>query len=81
VLGDDNFAARAGALGGLATMMAPRNMVQGRLDDDASRAFLATWQVDYVLAADPAGAAWVSATFAVERAIGCPLLLYRVAGG
>lgn len=80
VLGDDNFAARAGAIGGLATMMAPRNMAQGRLDDDASRAFLTVWQVDYVLATDPKRAVWASATFALERSAGCPLLLYRVAG-
>ncbi|MDP4604966.1 MAG: glycosyltransferase family 2 protein [Erythrobacter sp.] len=80
VLDNDNFAARAGVIGGLATMMAPRNMVQGRLDGDASRAFLAAWEVDYVLAKDAAGAAWASATFSLEKAGDCPLLLYRVVG-
>ncbi len=80
VLGDDNFAARAGALGGLATMMAPRNMAQGRLDDDGSRAFITAWQVDYVLAKDPARAAWARATFAAMPVPGCSLTLFRVAG-
>lgn len=80
VLGDDTFAARAGATGGLATMMAPRNMAEGRLGAVGSRAFLAAWEVDYVLAKDPARARWASATFAGVRATGCPLMLYRVAG-
>jgi hypothetical protein len=80
VLGDDNFAARAGALGGLATMMAPRNMAQGRLDGEGSRAFITAWQVDYVLAKDPARAAWARATFRLVPVQGCSLMLYRVAG-
>jgi len=36
VLGDDRFAARAGALGGFATMMEPRNMARGRLGPEAA---------------------------------------------
>lgn len=78
VLGDDNFAARAGALGGLATMMEPRNMAQGRLGAEGSRAFVAEWGVDYVLVQDPARQAFASRTFALTRAGDCPLPLYRV---
>ncbi|MFO6445687.1 glycosyltransferase family 2 protein [Erythrobacter sp. NE805] len=80
VLGDDAFAARAGALGGLATMMAPRNMLAGRLDAAASRAFLAEWQVDLVLVADPARSAWARTTFPLAPVPGCTLALYRVTG-
>jgi hypothetical protein len=79
VLGDDIFAARAGAVGGLATMQAPRNMVEGRLDADGSRAFIAAWDVDYVMARDPARAQWASTTFADVKVTGCPLPLYRLA--
>lgn len=78
VLGDDRFAARAGAVGGLATMIEPRNMERGRLGQDGSRAFLAAWQVDYVLAKDPARARWASANLAIVKATDCPLTLYRV---
>ncbi len=79
VLGDDRLAARAGAQGGLATMMEPRNMAQGRLDATGARAFAAAFRVDYALAADPARAEWVTQTFApAERVPGCPLALYRL---
>ncbi len=78
VLGDDNFAARAGALGGLATMMEPRNMADGRLDAADSRAFLTAFEVDFVLAADPAREASAKATFPLVRAADCPMALYRV---
>lgn len=78
VLGDDRFAAKAGALAGLATMAAPRNMLDGRLGDAGSRAFLKAWEVDFVLAADPARAAWATATFPLVRETTCPLELYRV---
>jgi hypothetical protein len=78
VLGDDKFAARAGAMGGLATMQAPRNMVEGRLDAEVSRAFIAVWNVDYVLAKDPALARWAAGTFAGVPVTGCPLPLYRL---
>ncbi len=79
VLGDDKFAARAGALAGLSTMMEPRNMAQGRLGPEGSRAFIAAWDVDYVLVRDPARARWASATFAGVKVTGCPHLLFRVA--
>ncbi|MFM7350401.1 MAG: hypothetical protein ACKO01_13110, partial [Erythrobacter sp.] len=79
VLGDDRFAAKVGALAGLATMSAPRNMLDGRLGDAGSRAFLKAWQVDFVLVADPARAAWATAAFPLVRDTACPLELYRVA--
>ncbi len=79
VLGDDLFAARAGALGGFATMMEPRNMAQGRLGRQGSRAFTAEWHVDYVLPRDPARAQWARANLPVVEVTGCPFTLYRVA--
>jgi hypothetical protein len=79
VLGDDRLVARAGALGGLATMMAPRNMAEGRLDAAASRAFAAAFAVTHVLAADPAKSEWIAETFAPAPASACPLPLYRLA--
>ena len=78
VLGDDTFAARAGATGGLSTMMAPRNMAEGRLDAAGSRAFAARFKVQYVLVKDAAGSAWARATFTAERATNCSLPLYRI---
>lgn len=78
VLGDDGFAARAGALGGFATMMEPRNMASGRLGAQGSRAFVAEWQVDYVLPRDPARAQWAKANLPVAQATDCTLPLYRV---
>jgi hypothetical protein len=79
VLGDDKFAARAGALGGLATMMEPRNMASGHLGDRGSRAFVAEWQVDYVLPRNPARARWAASRLDVVEIKDCPLSLYRVA--
>ena len=78
VLGDDKFAAQAGALAGLATMMEPRNMASGRLGLDGSRAFIAAWGVDYVLVNDPARQEFAESLSGGERVIGCPLMLYRV---
>ena len=78
VLGDDDLAARAGALGGLAAMMEPRNMADGRLGPVGSRAFLDALAVDYVLIADPARRAFALATFPLRRQEACPLALYRV---
>ncbi len=78
VLGDDNFAARAGALGGMATMMEPRNMARGRLGAEGSRAFLTAWKVDYVLARDPARGAWARANLPLAAVPDCPFALYRV---
>ncbi len=78
VIGDDRLAARAGAQGGIATMMAPRNMAEGRLDAAGSRAFAATFGVTHALAADPARTAWIEATFTASRVPGCALPLYRL---
>jgi hypothetical protein len=78
VLGDDKFAARAGALGGFATLMEPRNMADGRLGPSGSRAFLVAWQVDYVLPRNPERARWAKANLPVTQAAGCPVPLYRV---
>lgn len=77
VLGDDAFAARAGALGGLAAMMEPRNMAEGRLGRESVRAFAERWSVDYVLVMNPQRMAFAQTTFALERVEGCPLELYR----
>ncbi|WP_211277345.1 glycosyltransferase family 2 protein [Erythrobacter donghaensis] len=78
VLGDDNFAARAGALGEMATMMEPRNMARGRLGGEGSRAFLIAWKVDHVLARDPARAEWARANLPLAAVPDCPFALYRV---
>ncbi|MEP1421189.1 MAG: glycosyltransferase family 2 protein [Erythrobacter sp.] len=48
VMGDDEFAAKAGALASLHTMMEPRNMAEGRLDDGGRAQFLRSWDVKYV---------------------------------
>ena len=79
VLGDDTFAARAGALGGFATLMEPRNMADGRLGPSGSRAFVAEWRVNYVLPRDPARAQWAKANLPVIKVPGCPFTLYQVA--
>lgn len=80
VLGDDNFAAKAGALGGLTTMMQPRNMARARLSDEGSRAFITAWQVEYVLVKDAAQQDFAAATFNLVAVEDCPLMLYRVVG-
>lgn len=79
VIGNDNLAARAGAQGGMAAMMAPRNMVEGQLGAAGARAFAARFAVDYALAAKPARAGWITQTFpTAARVPGCPLALYRL---
>ena len=79
VLGNNGFVARVGAQGGLRTMMEPRNMADGRLDEEGSQAFIAIWDVHYVLVANPARTDFAMATFNLAPVIGCPLLLFRVA--
>lgn len=78
VLGDDVLAARAGAQGGIAAMMAPRNMAQGRLDAAGARAFAQAFGVTHALAAKPSQTAWIAQTFPATRALDCPLPLYRL---
>ena len=53
VMGDDEFAAKAGALVSLRTMMEPRNMAEGRLDAKGKAAFVDQWDVEYILVRDP----------------------------
>ncbi|MEM7688945.1 MAG: glycosyltransferase family 2 protein [Pseudomonadota bacterium] len=80
VLGDDTFAAKAGALAGLTTMMAPRNMMDGRLQDQlgvgSARAFLKEQRVDYALVMGPAHTSFAQEDLGLARAPGCPLALY-----
>jgi len=78
VIGDNNLAARAGAQTGLRTMMEPLNMADGRLGRDAARAFIAAWNVDYVLAANPEQSGFAASIFDLTPVPGCPLLLSRV---
>ncbi len=78
VLGTNRFAARAGALSGLHTMMEPRNMSIGRLGAEGSRAFLAAWKVGYVLIASPKKMDFAASTFTLEKVPHCSLTLYRV---
>ena len=80
VIGADRFAARAGAQGGIAAMMAPRNIAEGRLDTAGARAFAARFGVTHVLAAEPSRAAWARKTFPVSPVPGCPQALYRLTG-
>ena len=78
IIGDDNFAARAGAQAGLSAMMEPRNMSDGRLGEAASRAFLRQWQVDHILLLDPARETFVTQTLQGRPAPGCSLALYAI---
>lgn len=80
VIGDDLLAARAGAQGGIATMMAPRNLAEGRLDPAGVRAFAERFGVTHILAADPARSARVVTNLDAVRAEGCRLPLYRMRG-
>ncbi len=79
VIGDDNLAARAGALEGMATMMEPRNMAQGRLDGQGVQAFFGAFSVEYVLLADPARSPAMPESVPLSRVQNCPLMLYAIA--
>ena len=78
VLGNNGFVARAGAQGGLRTMAEPRNMKDGRLDEEGSQAFIEVWDVDYVLIANPERTDFAMETFDLAPVSGCSLLLFRV---
>lgn len=78
VLGDDNFAAKAGALGGLSTMMEPRNKIEGRLGPSDSRSFIEAWSIDYVLLKDSEREEFAMTTLNLVEAEDCPKKLYRV---
>ena len=60
-------------------MMEPRNMAEGRLDKEGSRAFIEMWDVDYVLVTNPERTDFATETFNLVPVSGCPLLLFRVA--
>lgn len=81
VVGDDNFAARAGALGGMTTMMEPRNIARARLGPAGAQAFAEAFAVQYVLVRDPAQVDAANVRYDLVREPGCPLLLYRIAEG
>lgn len=79
VLGDNTFAAQAGALAKLSTLMEPRNMADGRLDPDGSRAFLKAWEVSHVLVANVARLSFAANTFDLEMVSNCSQLrLFKV---
>ncbi len=78
VIGDDNFAARAGALGGIATMMEPRNMAQGRLAEEEVRDFLRQWNVSHILLLDPGRDDFVAQIPTAMPPPGCPLELFSI---
>jgi glycosyltransferase involved in cell wall biosynthesis len=77
VLGDDKFAAKAGALGSLRTMMEPRNMAEGRLDPEGKAAFLDQWEVEYVLVRDEEREQDASELPGFAKADDCGLTLLR----
>ena len=78
VIGNNSFAARAGALGGLRTMMEPRNMSDGRLGKLGSRSFLEAWEVKYVLVAKHSRRDFARDTFNLIPVPDCSLMLFRV---
>lgn len=79
VVGDDNFAARAGALARITTMMEPRNIARARLGPAGARAFVEAFAVDFVLVRDPVQDAAAHQRYPMRRTPGCALPLYRVA--
>ncbi|WP_223071396.1 glycosyltransferase family 2 protein [Erythrobacter sp. SCSIO 43205] len=79
VMGDDLFAAKAGALGGLHTMMEPRNIAQGRVDAASREDFLSAWRVDYVLVRDPSRMRDVAAFAGTGQVKSCPMPLFKLA--
>lgn len=79
VTGDDAFAAKAGALASLRTMMEPRNMAEGRLDESGRARFLKEWDVEFILIRGEQGAAALSGFPGFEPVPACPeRLLQRV---
>lgn len=78
VLGDNNFAARAGAVGGLRTMMEPGNMRDGRLGAGGNRSFVAFWDVGYVLVMNRVQKDFAKEGFDLAPVPGCTMMLLRV---
>ncbi|MEM1129221.1 MAG: glycosyltransferase [Pseudomonadota bacterium] len=81
VLGNDRLAARLGAQGNLRMMMEPRNMRDGRLDDNGSRAFLRQWEPNYVLVANPNRRYFAETVFPISPVPECGIALYGVLSG
>ena len=79
VLGDDLFAAQAGALGSVRAMMEPRNMAEGRLDKDGVMAFLKAWEVDFIFVRDAERLNDARAVAGGEQMSSCSLPLFRLA--
>lgn len=76
VMGDDVFAAKAGALGALRTMQEPRNMAQGRLAPNGEAQFLRQWDVEYLLLHDNARNGFPART-GFEPVADCPMMLFK----
>jgi len=81
VIGENEFAARAGALGGLSTMMEPRNLEDGRLDAEGSLAFIKAWKVDYILVLDASRSYNPMDRFNLTPVETCPLPLFALGTG
>lgn len=79
VIGEDVFAAKAGAVGALRTMMEPRNLAEGRLGQDGRDAFIAAWDVEYVLFRDLSRLSDAEAISGAERVTTCATPLFKVA--
>ena len=79
VMGDDHFAAKAGALGSLRTMMEPRNMAERRPGAPSHDAFITAWDVDYLLLRDSSRIGDAEAIRGATLKNACPLLLFKVA--
>lgn len=80
VIGDDTFAAKAGALGGIHTMMEPRNLQDGRMAPEAWQQFVEQWKVDYILIAQSGQGDVIAAQFVSASPVECPAALFRVPG-
>ncbi|MCK0098213.1 glycosyltransferase family 2 protein [Qipengyuania sp. S6317L1] len=80
VMEDDLFAAKAGALGSLRTMMEPRNIAEQRAGAPSHDAFIEAWDVDYLLLRDPWRIGDAEAIRGAALKNACPLLLFNVAG-
>ena len=78
VLGDATLAAKGGALAGLRTMMEPRNMTEGRLEPDGSRAFVETWGVEYIYVREAEREAWARQVLNLQKSQPCELALFRI---
>jgi hypothetical protein len=81
VIGDDILVAKAGAQGGFATMMEPRNLAEGRLGPDGWARFVESWRVGYILLAAPDRGRDVLRHAGPGIPVDCPLPLFRLPRG